>query len=50
MPLTTMPDMFWSSLGTTKWAAAVAARQAMWASVERYMIEESVWCVYRLSS
>jgi hypothetical protein len=42
MPLTTTPDMFWSSLGTTKWAAAVAARKAKWVSVRRYMVDRFV--------
>lgn len=34
MPLTTMPVMFWSSFGTTKCAAAAAARRATWVKVE----------------
>jgi hypothetical protein len=38
MPLTTIPDMFCSSLGTTKCAAAVAARRAMEMAVFRYMM------------
>lgn len=38
MPLTTIPDMFCSSLGTTKCAAAVAARRAMEMAVFRNMM------------
>jgi hypothetical protein len=38
IPLTTTPVMFWSSLGTTKWATTVAARNIVLARVRRYMV------------
>jgi hypothetical protein len=38
MPLTTTPVMFWSSLGTTKCATTVAARNMVLARVRRYMV------------
>jgi hypothetical protein len=38
MPLTTTPVMFWSSLGTTKCAATVAAKKAMLTKVGKYIV------------
>jgi hypothetical protein len=38
MPLTTTPDMSWSSLGTIKCAAAVAASKVKLVSVYRSML------------
>jgi hypothetical protein len=45
MPLTTTPDMFWSSLGMTNCAAAEAARNAKQLSLNQSIMEVMTRCL-----